>query len=91
MSCSLGKQKCGLISVMFTTVTIAGLLSVISLSVALVQINSESKFNTVCHPCDDHVSRGKKIDKTIINSENHAAELIIIILLCLILCTRLIS
>ena len=40
-------------------VTIAGLLAVISLSVVLVQINSQSQ----CHLCDDfnEVSRGKTI------------------------------
>jgi hypothetical protein len=57
MPCSLGKQKCGLVWVMSAVVVIAGLLSVISLSVVLVQINSQNQ----CHLCDDinKVSRGK--------------------------------
>ena len=59
MLCSLGKQKCGLVLVMSAIVTIAGLLAVISLSVVLVQINSQNQ----CHLCDDinDVSRGKKL------------------------------
>ena len=59
MLCSLafGKQKCGLVLVM----VIAGLLAVISLSVVLVQINSQKQ----CQLCDDvsnlKLSRGKNM------------------------------
>ena len=56
MSCPLGKQKCGLVLVMSAVVAIAGLVAVISLSVVLVQINSQNQ----CQLCDDGnmVSRG---------------------------------
>ena len=57
----LGKQKCGLVlvHVMSALVFTAGLLAVISLSVVLVQINSQNQ----CHLCDDvdKVSRGETI------------------------------
>ena len=51
MLCSLafGKQKCGLVLVMSAVVVIAGLLAAISLSVVLVQINSQNQ----CQLCDD--------------------------------------
>ena len=56
MSCPLDKQKCGLMLVMSAVVVIAGLLAAISLSVVLVQINSQNQ----CQLCDDvnMVSRG---------------------------------
>ena len=63
MLCSLDEQKYGLISVISTIVTIAGLLTVVSLSVVLMQIKSESN---ECHLCGDHVSRGKKLGEMII-------------------------
>ena len=52
-----------MISVMSTIVTIAGLLTVVSLSVVLMQIKSESN---ECHLCGDHVSRGEKLGEMII-------------------------
>ena len=56
MLCLLDKQKCGFVLVMSVVVAIAGLLAVISLSVVLVQINSQNQ----CQLCDDvnMVSRG---------------------------------